>query len=105
MENLPDYAAARPTALNERLKYVAQNANFMKKRLHVKDGVVMNMFVRHEAFNEKNVELPNDGTYFPEERQKKADESTKKFASSPFAKAEHYDDPAAISSSGSESDQ
>jgi hypothetical protein len=77
----------------------------MQRRLHVRDGVTMNVYIRHEGLDKHNKELPNDGTYFPAERQKKESEAEKKFATSPFAKKGQYDDPAALSDSGTESDQ
>ena len=71
----------------------------------MRDGVTMNVYIRHEGLDKHNKELPNDGTYFPAERQKKESGAEKKFATSPFAKKGQYDDPAALSDSGTESDQ
>ena len=102
----PDFSApSRQTDLNQRLKAVRAKANFMKSRLHVRDGVTMNVFIRHEGLDKNGKELPNDGTYFPAERMKKAGEDKKKFATSPFATKDQFDDPAELSSSGTESDK
>jgi hypothetical protein len=91
--------------MNERLKTVRAKANFLKSRLHVRDGVIMNIFIRHEGLDKSGKELANDGTNFPAEQLKKSGEDKKKFATSPFAKKGHFDDPAALSSSGTESDK
>ena len=43
----------------------------MNTQLMVRDGVLLNVFVRHEAFDIDGNPLPDDGSYFPGEKDSK----------------------------------
>lgn len=62
------------------------------------------MFVRHQAFTEDGREMPNDGSYFPDELQQKSKEE-KKYASSAFDRKGEVDDPAKQDSSDTDYDE
>lgn len=84
------------------MAYLRDNANFLHQQLHVRDGVKLHVFVRHQGFDQFGNELPNDGSAFPGERQKKANEDTRVYASTAFDRRGEVHDPAAMSSSDSE---
>ena len=65
--SIPDFGSDRPSALSEKMAYLKANANFESKKMYVKDGVFLHLFVRHQAFDRSGVELPNDGSFFPAE--------------------------------------
>lgn len=37
--------------LEQRLTTIKENANFLQERYHVRDGVILHLFVQHEAFD------------------------------------------------------
>ena len=80
-------------SLDSRLTFAKVNANFMTQRYNVRDGVILHMFVRHEAYDQFENLLPSDGTNFP--GAKKADKNSGK------TKRENYD-PAVVESSDDE---
>jgi hypothetical protein len=52
-------------SLEQRLAFIKANANFMTERYNVRDGVVLHVFVKHEAYDQYENLLPSDGTNFP----------------------------------------
>lgn len=57
--------------LNERLLALKENANFQSDQHHVRDGVTLSVFVRHEGFDAQGRSLPDDGSCFPGAKEKK----------------------------------
>lgn len=55
--------------------------------MHVRDGVLVYLFVRHEGFDVTGNALPNDGSYFPGARKKKlGDDKDLLSTSNPFSR-------------------
>ena len=63
--SIPDFGNNRPKTLNDRLLFLKENANFQYDQHHVRDGVPLHVFVRHEAFDAAGNQLPDDGSYHP----------------------------------------
>ena len=85
------------------MAFLKANANYMQKKLHIRDGCFMHVFVRHEGFDSSGVELAKDGSFFPGERQKKKEEEAKNYSTSPFDKRGDVAD-AGLQSSSSDSE-
>lgn len=59
----------------------------MSENMHVRDGVLVYLFVRHEGFDAQGNQLPDDGSCFPGARKKKLDEDKDLLSTSnPFSR-------------------
>jgi hypothetical protein len=54
--------------------FLKENANFQYDQHVVRDGVPLHVFVRHEAFDASGNQLPDDGSYHPGAKLKKAED-------------------------------
>ena len=70
-QSLHEVMLARPLYIVDRLKQISVNANFMNTQLMVRDGVLLNVYVRHQGFDLHGNPLPDDGSCFPGEKDTK----------------------------------
>ena len=54
---------SRPRELNEKIQFIKDQANFLHEQHHVRDGVVLHVFVRHEGYDQfDNLVVENEST-------------------------------------------
>lgn len=78
---------SKVSGLSNRFKSLKKNANFQYDQHHVRDGVILHVFTRHEAFDKQGKALPSDGRYQPgntktANKEVKQDEDPAEFFSS-----------------------
>lgn len=74
--NIQDVLVQRPPGLAARLAHVKKHASFQQDQHHVRDGVTLHLFVRHEGFDRNGKALPEDGSAHPGKQVSKQSKSS-----------------------------